>query len=62
MKRFESIVLCFRTKIRVRNVVKMLVMYGTVEVTTLLCPVFKNRSSPGNCATFYGWCICVSKY
>ena len=39
MKRFESIVLCFRTKIRVRNVVKCFVMYGTAEVTTLLCPV-----------------------
>ena len=32
---------------------KIVVMYGTAEVTTLLCPVFKNRSSPDNCATFF---------
>ena len=35
MKRFETIVLCFRTKIRVRNVVKILVMYGLL--TTVHC-------------------------
>ena len=34
MKHFETMVLYFRTKIRVRNVVKSLVMYGTAEVTT----------------------------
>ena len=27
---------------------QMLVKYETAEATTLLCPVFKNRSSPDN--------------
>ena len=34
MKHFETKFVCFRTKIRIGNVVKILVMYGTAEVTT----------------------------
>ena len=37
--------------------VKMLVMYGTAEVTTSNGQCSKPRSYPDNCATFNGWCI-----